>query len=189
MRLWWLAVAGLLCAVRAESEGIQITSRMANVLTPIDELPTKAELSQAFMSIDVLRGIAQDDGVDLSIRLRAIRALPTLCAPACGPETLVHETLTSIINRPTAGPKDVLRRRAAVEALGATRAAIPSDVLTLVPLLDDDNRDVRATVVRALRSLSDCAAKPALMRRLNSEKVTQVRLALNAALSSFEQCR
>jgi HEAT repeat protein len=188
MKVRWLALAGLLCAMRAEGQGIQLTSRMVHVLTPMDELPSKAALSQAFLSIDVLRAIAADDLGELSIQLRAIRSLPTLCAPACGPETLVHEALSEIIARPPSDAKGVLRRRAAIEALGAIRAAIPNDVLVLVPLLDDSNRDVRAAVVRALRNLSDCSAKPALMRRLTNERVQQVWLALTAALSAFEQC-
>jgi hypothetical protein len=188
MRPRWLAGMLLLCALRADGDPVQVSARMIDVLTVIDELPSKTAVTEAFPTADALRTVALDTSLDLSIQLRAIRVLPSLCDLSCGIGSTVHDALTAIIANPSRAPKDILRLRAAVEALGTLGTAIHDDVLALVPLLDDDSRDVRTTVVRALSGMGDCTAKAPLLRRQQSEKVRQVQLALNAALPAFDQC-
>jgi len=78
--------------------------------------------------------------------------------------------------------------RAAVESLGATRSGLASDVDKLIPLLGNGSRDVRATVVRALRNVCNMQAIPPLSLRLQSETTDQVRRAISAALVELRQC-
>jgi hypothetical protein len=76
-----------------------------------------------------------------------------------------------------------------VEALGATRSGLAADVaaLTSAPqsLLDHPSRDVRVTVVRALRDLGSCAAVTPLQVRSPKEANAQVQQAIKSALQSL----
>ena len=113
-------------------------------------------------------------------------ALPSYCpaAPAvCGPGSVAHDTLVALIDSYAAPrtPQDLLRLRAAVESLGATRSGLASDVDKLIPLLGNGSRDVRATVVRALRNVCNMQAIPPLSLRLQSETTDQVRRAISAS--------
>jgi HEAT repeat protein len=82
----------------------------------------------------------------------------------------------------------VLRLRAAVEALGATHSGLVTDVNKLLPLLDDPSRDVRATVVQALRNTCNAQAITPLSMHYQVEPTEQVKLAIYAALRDLRQC-
>jgi hypothetical protein len=193
--------AVLLCALPADGGNAMLSASMVNVLTPIDAIPSQAALYKAFGPSPLLAGnpllaIAQDDTIDLAIALHAIRALPAYCSSAqtCGsddPDDLVHKTLLSRIARYQASPQtseDLLRLRAAVEALGATRSGRIEDVDALLPLLGNASRDVRATVVRALGSICNTTATNQLNVHLLGEQTLQVKLAITAALQDLSQC-
>jgi len=194
MRGGLFATAALLCALPASGENLALSQMVINALTPIDTMPSETALATVFTApLDSLRTIALDHSVDFGVELRAIRALPTYCpaSQVCGPGTVVHDTLTSLIDGYATSPhspRDVLRLRAAVEALGAARSRLASDVDKLMPLLNDGSRDVRVTVVRALRNICNDQASGPLNQRLSSEPTDQVRLAIFAALRDLRQC-
>jgi hypothetical protein len=127
---------------------------------------------------------------DFGVQLRAIRTLPTYCPPPCGVGTIAHDTLAQIIDgyvaTGTPTPKDVLRVRAAIEALGIAgrSAGIDADVTRIVAFLSHESQDVRATAAKALGTLCNTQASEALRSRLNGglELNTSVILALTAAL-------
>jgi len=187
-------VAVLACALRAESNDSLLTPRAIHVLTPIDELPTRGAVSEAFGNGDALRAIAQDRAIDLGIQLRAIRALAMLCpAPpqACGNGNPGRETLLAIVAAEQAHPNQpasVLRLRAAIEALGATRSETPADIDRFGDLLSHDSRDVRSTAVRALRGICAARSVEKLKSRSGREPVAQVQVAIDNALSLLRNC-
>lgn len=192
-----IALAVLLCALPAQGDLEHLPAAVVDALTQIDSAPSKSALNDMFptpqAALDNLRAIAVDHTIDLGVELRAIRALPAYC-PAlpllCG-GTPVHDTLVSLIDeyaRSPRAPQDVLRMRAAVEALGATGSGLATDVDKLLPLLDDPSRDVRATVVRALRNICNGQAITPLSVRYQSEPTDQVKLAIYAALRDLRQC-
>ena len=199
MRRGVIASALLLCALPglfAWSDLTTLPPAVVDALTQIDTAPQKSTLNEMFSTPDAalenLRLIALDH-TDLGVELRAIRALPAYCPTAplpCG-STVIHTTLVALIDeygRSQHSPQDALRLRAAVEALGVTRAGTSSDVAALSPLLGDPSRDVRATVAQALRTLCNAEAIEPLRARLQIELVEQVRAALTAALRDLRQC-
>ena len=195
MKIRLVATAALLCALPASGQNAPLSQLEIHALTPIDTMPSTASLATVFEApLDSLRTIALDRSVDFGVELRAIRALPAYCPAAptvCGPGTVVHDTLTALIDGYVSsprGPLDVLRLRAAVEALGATRSRLASDVDKLMPLLDDGSRDVRVTVVRALRTICNMQAIGPLNQRFSNEPTDQVKLAIFAALRDLRQC-
>lgn len=195
MRARLIACAALLCALPASGENAPLPQVVINALTPIDSMPSKSALATVFAApLDSLRTIALDHSVDFGVELRAIRALPGYCPQAptvCGPGTVVHDTLTALIDGYASsphGPLDVLRLRAAVEALGVTRSRLSSDVDKVMPLINDGSRDVRVTVARALRGICNSQAIGPLNVRLSNEPTDQVRLAIFAALRDLRQC-
>jgi hypothetical protein len=189
-----IALAVVLCALPARGGLAELPAHVVDALTQIDTTPSTASLNDMFptpqAALDNLRAIAADHTIDLGVELRAIRALPAYCSAPCG-GTPVHDTLVALINeyeRSPRGPRDVLRMRAAVEALGATSSGLAADVDMLRPLLDDPSRDVRATVVRALRNICNGQAITPLSMRYQSEPTDQVKLAIYAALRDLRQC-
>jgi HEAT repeat protein len=138
--------------------------------------------------------------MDLGIQIHAIRMLPLYCpdTPACAPGAAVHDTLFTIVNGYLAqlgltppvqlAATDLLRLRAAVEAIGATHSALPvdADLLLSHGLIDHDSRDVRVTVVRALRGLNSCTAVNPLKVRLVTDPSPQVRAAIHTALQALQ---
>jgi hypothetical protein len=192
-----IASAVLLCALPAQGDLATLPPAVVDALTQIDTVPSQATINDMFPSpqaaLDNLRAIALDHTLDLGslgIQLRAIRALPAYCPQPCGDAT-IHDTLLSLIDdyvRSPRAPQDVLRLRAAVEALGAMRSGLVADVNTLLPLLDDPSRDVRATVVRALRNTCNAQAITPLSMRYQDEPTDQVKLAIYAALRDLRQC-
>jgi hypothetical protein len=189
-----LAAAVLLCALPAAGALPDVPAEVVDALTQIDTTPSKATLNGMFptpqAALDNLRQIALDATVDLGVQLRAIRALPAYCPTPCG-DSPVHDTLLSLIanySRTMRAPQDIMRLRAAVEALGATHSGLSSDVATLRPLLDDMSRDVRATTVRALRNLCNQDAITPLSMQYQSEKSEQVKHEIYDALRDLLQC-
>jgi len=193
-RMRLLAAAVLLCALPASGAMSDIPAEVIDALTPIDTMPSTATLNKMFptpqVALDNLRQIAIDTTAEFGVQLRAIRALPAYCPSPCI-DSPVRDTLLSLIanySRTTHGPQDIMRLRAAVEALGATHSGLPGDVATLRPLLDDMSRDVRATAVRALRNLCNQDAITPLSMHYQSEKSEQVKHEIYDALRDLLQC-
>jgi hypothetical protein len=198
-----LALAPVLFALPASGDQAALPPAVVIALTPLDTLPSKSDVDSAFTpepALDNLIAIARTSTADLGVALHAIRMLPLYCSDAasCGDGTPIHDTLFTIISEYVAvlgqsplAPQDVLRLRAAVEALGAIRSALSNDadLLASPALIDHDSRDVRVTVVRALRMLSSCAAVNPLKQRNVNEPSPQVKLAIVGALQSLAlQC-
>lgn len=199
MKLGLISCAVLLCALPASGDrAIVLSAPVINVLTPIDSMPSKAVLDHAFggseeAAFAKLLEIARDPTVDLGVVLHAIRALPAYCpAPqVCGKDVLAHDELVSLVESFQSSQRtsqDLLRLRAAAEALGVTRSGLASDVETLRPLLTNPSRDMRATVVRALRNICNRAALGPLNDLLIYEPTKQVQLAITAALPDLARC-
>jgi HEAT repeat protein len=196
MRLRLLAALALLCTLPARGDNPQLAPHALDALTQLDTLPSEAALSDALglppdQAVVPLAELARnaDGTVDLGVQLRAIHALPAFCPPAPAVCGLPHDTLIQIINAaqaPQHTREDVLRLRTAIEALGATRSGLDSDVAELLPLLRDDSRDVRATVARALPNLCNAQAAGPLMMRYHVEPVAQVQLEILSALDVLD---
>lgn len=133
MRARLAVFAVLLCALPASGDGVQLSDDQVDALTQIDTAPTRAQIDLGFgaSGLASLVAIAKDAGKGLDLQLRAIRALPQYCAtPICSGEP--HDSLSGIINGYLAAlpgalsPRDMLRLRAAIEALGATRWGSPA---------------------------------------------------------------
>lgn len=200
-----LILAALLSTLRATGANVTLSPDETVTLKSIDALPTKAEIdlaTQTSAGLDRLLAIAMDSTIDLGIQIRSIRLLPLYC-PEPGENcsgTPIHDTLLSLVQSyvtalrqiSPAGlpPQDVLRLRAAVEALGVTRSALSTDVdaLTQDPLglLHHPSRDVRVTVVISLRNLGSCAAIAPLQMLLSTETTAQVQKAILSALQGLQ---
>lgn len=160
-------------------------------MTQIDTVPTKDEIVKLFgpAPVDDLRDLINGDG-DFGVQLRAIAALPRFCTGNCTSGE-PHDTIVSVLG--SIDPADrtgttILRLRAAIEALGAARSGLTSDVNRLVPFLDNASRDIRVATARALRDLCNTQAIVPLRVRYEQEQVPQVRLAISAALRDLGQC-
>lgn len=188
-----------LCALPASGDQASLSPAVVAALTPLDTVPSRSDVDSAFTplpALDNLIAIAHDPTADLGVALHAIRMLPLYCSDtaSCLTGTPVHDALFSIIGdgvtalgQAPLAPTDLLRLRAAIEALGATRSALSGDVdlLASPTLLAHPSRDVRVTTVRALRSLNSCQAIGALSQRNAAETVGQVKVAIVAALQSL----
>jgi hypothetical protein len=198
-----LLAAALLCALPARGAETTLPDPVVNALTPIDSVPSTVALNEPPVD-PLVEPIGQpgdpstDLGIQFGIQLRAIRALPSYCPPSpakCGPGTVARDTLfailTSYVPLSISGAQlpghEVLRLRAAAEALGATRSDQNEDVAALTALLVSPSRDVRATAVRALRNFCNDGAKLAVRNQI-SDASAQVRAEVRAALQAFEQC-
>jgi hypothetical protein len=199
MKLGLVSCAVLLCALPASGDNSLLNPRTVTALTSIDAVPSTSGLNDAFSSPEAaladLQALARDPAVDLGIAIRAIRALPGYCPqvpPSCGTGTGVHDTLIGLITDyqalPQPGPRDLLRLRAAVEALGMTHAVLDADVDLMLPLLMHGSRDVRATVVHALRNSCNDKATAALKALGLIEASMQVHIAILSALQDLEHC-
>jgi hypothetical protein len=206
-----LVFAALLCAVPATGGDLAPTPAQIDALTVVDAPPSRAVIDRAFASrpgstpgLDAVVALAGDPMQDLGVQIRALRALPQYCLPSCA-GTAVHDTLAGIVagytGRLAAGamsPQDLLRLRAAMEALGATRSGLLADVelLAVDPLLHHPSRDVQVAVVRALRNLCSpdlcshdaCLQDANAVRALRTGADTQVDAAINRALADLARC-
>lgn len=207
MRTRLALFAVLLCTLRASGGSVQPTVEQIDALTQIDTLPTRSQIDLAFGTTSgssALISIARDPGMGLDLQLRAIRTLPQYCAsPGCPVE--VHDALIALVTGYLAvlpgplAPRDLLRLRAAIEALGATRSGLSDDVhvLAVAQLLRHPNRDVQVTTVHALRDLcslglcdrTTCTEDAAAVRALRSSTgESQLDAAINSALQDLAQC-
>jgi HEAT repeat protein len=171
-----------------------------HTLTPIDTLPTEAEILDLHADpVPRLRELALSVDADFGVRLRAIRALPQFCnnmVPSCQDDTdgnmhpsrsAIREVIEGVAPNDRDG-RAILRLRAGIEALGAVKSAKQSDVDLLIPFLAHLSRDVRAATARALRDLCLPTAIAPLRNRYDEETVEQVRLAISAALGDLAVC-
>lgn len=196
MRLPWIAAAAVLCALPARGDPPQLAPQVLDALTQLDELPSQTSLTDVLgllpdQAVVPLAQLARnaDGTVDLGVQLRAIHALATFCPPAPATCGLPHDTLIEVIHAastPAQTPSDVLRLRTAIEAIGATRSGLDSDVDELLPLLVNTSRDVRATVARALPNLCNPQATGPLMVAYHREAVPQVQLEILSALDALD---
>jgi hypothetical protein len=209
MKARLVAIAALVCAMPASGQRAALPQRQIDALTPFDSVPSTSVLNNVFpMPLVDLRTIAQDPAQDLGITLRAIRALPSYCPPApevCNDTTEVHQTLVSMIGTfltafqtdPT--PRNLLRLRAAIEALGATRSRLKADADLLTQLgtqLDlqfgeqfnrQGGRDLRTTVTRAIRSICNIQTLSPLSPQPQAQ-TRQPGALVAAALPDLGQC-
>lgn len=200
MRLSLVSCAVLLCALPAAGDGDNalLTPPVIRALASIDSLPSKAVLDDALgpaAALGNLMAIARDQTIDLGLELRALRALPEYCPPApqpCAAGVAVHDALAALVvslGSAQLTAQDQLRLRAAVEALGATRSALVTDVDLLMTLLPGTgSRDVRTTVVRALGNLCSSAAIDPLSSYYFVEPSPQVKAAIMIALQNLRKC-
>jgi hypothetical protein len=162
-----------------------------NTLTTIDSVPTKTQLDSVFptgQALSNLSTIAQDNGADTGIRLRAIHALAKYCADPCVDDDVAHTSLKTLIEAmhlETSG-SNLLLLRAAIETIGTLRVSTDFDVIK--NNLDHPSRDIRAATARALRDLCDTRAITPLRVRYTSESTEQVKLAISEALRVLGQC-
>jgi hypothetical protein len=207
-----LVIAALLCAVPATGGDMEPTPAQVDALTVVDAPPSPAAIDRAFASgpgptpgLDAMLALADDSTQDLGVQIRALRALPQYCLPSCA-VTAVHAALAHIVDGYRAqleagalSPQDLLRLRVAMEALGATRSGLQSDVdlLTLSPvLLHHPSRDVQVTAVHALRNLCSpalcspgaCLQGANAVRPILTTADTQVNNAIRRALTDLARC-
>ncbi|MBA2542683.1 MAG: HEAT repeat domain-containing protein [Deltaproteobacteria bacterium] len=166
----------------------------------MDSIPTTDQILKfAPDPVPHLRGLALSTATDFGVRLRAIRALPQFCSaqvPHCeddsdGAMSPVRAAVRDVILSVGVAERDgrsMLRLRAGIEALGATKSGEQSDVDMLVRFLDHPSRDIRYATARALRELCIQTAITPLRNRYDQETVDQVRLAISAALGDLAQC-
>jgi HEAT repeat protein len=154
------------------------------MLSGVDYIPSRglidAQLGAgaADRLIAIARGTAEESA-DPGVRIRAYRAL------ALYPGTATEAALRAGISEHGGGGAiDTLYLRAAAESLVEIAGA--EAVSDLVPLLDHQSRDVRASTARALGDTGSDAAVSPLRARLSIEEVGQVRLAIAEALRELE---
>jgi hypothetical protein len=190
------ALAIVLTAVAAIASGsTALPESVQNTLTPIDTVPTRAQLDNAFgdspaMALQTLSALAADDTTDVGIRLRAIHALAKYCVDptACTTSDVAHQSVTALVGstRDEVSGWPLLLLRAAIETLGSMR--VTTDVTVLVPLLDHPSRDIRASTARALQDLCNTQAITPLQVRHGREPTQQVKLAISEALRILGEC-
>ena len=192
----WTPILLAVCAGAATSArgSTELTQQVQNVLSTMDIVPTQVELDNAFIDhASALAGlvvIANENGIDYGIRLRAIHALSKYCAaPQCVDSDLAHQTLVDVIkanndSQITSGTPIVMLR-GAVEAIGPQR--VGTDLTLLAPLLAHSSRDIRAATAHALRDLCNTEAINALRTQQQNETSDQVRQAITEALRILGQ--
>ena len=160
-------------------------------LTPIDTVPTRPVLDNAFppgqaqsdLLADALGSGGSGSAVDPGVRLRAIAALASYDPQPGGSNDVVHPALLQIISANTSARTgtNVLVLRAAIETLGHLQ--VPSDVTVLEGLLEHPSRDIEAAAALALGNLCNTTAINALRTRYAEPGTTdQVKLAISEAL-------
>ncbi|MEJ7603271.1 MAG: hypothetical protein WKG01_35615 [Kofleriaceae bacterium] len=192
-RILPIAFVASLCAFAGDhlTPAVAQPSTTEYVMTPIDTVPSKDQIVALYGTTAVanLKALINGGG-DFGIQLRAIGALPRFCAASCATGE-PHDSIVALIAGIDPGDHrgiTLLRLRAGIEALGATRSRLTSDVNRLVPFLNNASRDVRVATARALRDLCNTQAIVPLHVRYEQEMVAQVRLAISAALRDLGQC-
>jgi hypothetical protein len=183
-----------------------------DTLAMIDALPTRQQLDFALgtSAVDQLLALVNDPSTALGLQIRAIRVLPSYCPDSGCASSVVHDALAELVRgyvshmtRSAAplAPQDLLRLRAALEALGATRSGLDSDaaLFTASPqlLLHHPSRDLQAAAVRALRGVCSpdlctrevcTASSDAVRALLGTSPTPQVRSAIISALQGLAPC-
>lgn len=193
-----------LCALPVQGDALieGLSAAELHALTPIDTLPTRAALDGVLQAPDPpqrilrLKEIAMSPTIDFGVRLRAIRALPHYCGTMCRSDGIAtgdpaHLSVRKVfegLDTSDHSGQAILRLRATIEALGATRSGLSQDVAVIVPFLDYSSRDIRVTAARALRDLCNPLALVPLRARYQQEQVDQVRLAISTALRDLGTC-
>jgi hypothetical protein len=210
VRAGLLAISAVLCALPASGSGVQPTPEQIDALSPIDSVPSRVHIDLAFPpggGLDGLIAIATDPAQDLGVQIRALRALPQYCLSMGCSGTQVHLILVALVEGyrmliatvPRLPPPEMLRLRAAMEALGAMRSGAQADVdlLTSPELLGYPSRDVKVTAVHALRGVCSpdlcsheaCAQSAAAVRALRTTTGDQqIDAAVNSALQELAPC-
>lgn len=177
--------------------GTPLSPGQTNTLTTIDEVPSYDQLVASLGSgssadaVANLAAAASESSNGISVRLRAIHSLVTICQlpNTCDGTSAAHAALVNIIKDPTYATapngSSVLILRAAIESLGQLK--VSTDVTDLTGFLDHGSRDVRATTAFALRDLCNSNANGPLRTRLQHEATAQVQLAISAALRALSQ--
>ncbi|HEX4423138.1 MAG TPA: HEAT repeat domain-containing protein [Kofleriaceae bacterium] len=195
----WPVVAGAVLLVALPARGdvsMLLTPPVQSELTLIDAPPSVSSLNTAFTTPDLAQSslglIALDPTVDAGVRIRAIRTLAGYCPQTGCTEGPVHQTLNQLVvaYQLLAAPtgKDVMLLRAAVETMGVAQVVLAGDIPPLKSLLAHPSRDVRATVVRALRTTCDAQVLAALVSLHITEPTAQVRGELVAAEQLLDAC-
>lgn len=180
--------------------GTLLVSRpMIHVLTPIDSVPSTAQLEAIYGGRDAVIETLQagalgeivivgQDRPDIGVQLRSLRALTQYCDAPCSASP-ARDTIVAVATMPryrdSRRGSDLLVLRAAIEALGLLR--VPSDIALLLPHLSHPSRDIRAATAHALRDLGNTQAIMPLRARAEVEQVGQVRHAISDALRVLEQ--
>jgi HEAT repeat protein len=177
----------------ADGGTTDLPALVENALTPIDTVPTKNQIDDAFLQagsndpLGGLRTIASNSGEDTGVRLRAIHALSKYCPSPCSDSDPAHQTLTALVSMYAMNEsgQEVVMLRGAIESLGPQR--VDTDLPLLVAQLDHPSRDVRAAAAHALRDLCNTQAVNPLRFRLQHEPTDQVRQAITDALRVLNQ--
>jgi len=205
-----LVMLVLLCALPARGNEASLSDVALDTLSMIDALPSRPQLDFALgrTALDQLLALANDTSTDLGLQIRAIRVLPSYCVETGCAGTPVHDAIAELVrgyvSRMTRSsaplePPDLLRLRAALEALGDTRSGMDSDaeLFTASLLLHHPSRDVQSTTVRALRSLCSpnlcsrdvcTASADAIRTLLKGSPSPQLRAAVIGALQGLAPC-
>src|SRR5690348_2116672 len=163
-----------------------LTEQRTEALTPIDTVPTRLELDNAFggsAQTNLLAAALDGSSTDPGVRLRAIAALASYDSQPGGSNDTIHPALLQIISANTSARTgtNVLVLRAAIETLGHLQ--VPSDVTVLEGLLEHPSRDIEAAAALALGNLCNTTAINALRTRYAELGTTdQVKLAISEAL-------
>lgn len=207
-----LILVALLCALPARGNETSLSDTARDTLSMIDALPTREQLDFALgaPAVDQLLALASDPTTALGLQVRAIRVLPSYCPASGCAGSVVHGALAELVRgyisqmtrSPTPlSPQDLLRLRAAIEALGATRSGLEGDANLFIAspqlLLHHPSRDVQAAAVRALRSVCSpdlctrevCTKSADEVRALLGASPTpQLRSAIISALQGLAPC-
>ncbi|HEY5945492.1 MAG TPA: HEAT repeat domain-containing protein [Kofleriaceae bacterium] len=190
-----ILVSLLVAAAGAVASSTTIGQNALNTLTPIDQVPTKEQIDEAFLHdgaqppLQSLVSIATDTEADIGIRLRAIHALAKYCTTTpCASADSAHSSVAEVVGVTASANQgsSVLLLRAAIETLGTMK--VSTDVTVLEPLLEHPSRDIRAATARALRDLCNTHAITPLRSRYSVELTDQVKLSISEALRILGQC-
>lgn len=196
MRRLGFGGVALAIAVGLAAGSTNLSEQAQNTLSPIDSIPSRAQLDKAFdndpvLALANLSTIAADDMADTGFRLRAIHALAKYCdTTPCTASDTAHAPLVALVSQNVSfsqiSGSPVLVLRAAIETLGPM--GVSTDVDLLIPLLEHPVRDIRAATARALRDLCNSQAITPLRVQKAKETTEQVKLAISEALRALEQC-
>jgi hypothetical protein len=188
----------IVAALVAGAASMDLMQHQQEALTPIDTVPSKAQLESLPPAYTVsqteLQQLAGDGSASPALRLRAIHALSTYCAVAapqtCPDTDPAHQTLVALIqaNGSAHSGADLLILRGAIEAIGPMRGSNDASMLLDLRLLEHPSRDIRATTALSLGALCNTAAINALHQRYTNESTDQVKLAISAALRMLSAC-